>query len=285
MAARSKSARRLRWLVLVGLAGVAVWVVRSRRAGPAGLLEQWPDTSERSSTGPGPGPRPRAIPMQPGTSRCGRDARRPRRRVSPARGRASRSPGRPAAGGHSGRRAHGIAVPTAADAPDPDASAVRAGRLCRAGRRGRVGGGAEHAAGAGRHHRGPRARDRPRPGGTADRREPAVHPAPLERRRTRGCRHPPPGPPRARARARPPRRSWSSAPARPRRCPTGRRRARSTRSRATRARCCSTVRTARTTTGPRPRSGSAPRPTPAPPGSPSTPGTAEGLMTRSARRS
>ena len=42
MAARSKSTRRLRWLVLAGLAGAGVWIVRSRRAERAGLLGQWP---------------------------------------------------------------------------------------------------------------------------------------------------------------------------------------------------------------------------------------------------
>ena len=42
MAARTTSARRLRWLVLLGLAGAGVWVLRSRRAGRTGLLEQWP---------------------------------------------------------------------------------------------------------------------------------------------------------------------------------------------------------------------------------------------------
>ncbi|HVH23838.1 MAG TPA: hypothetical protein VNA11_15420, partial [Pseudonocardia sp.] len=98
MAARSTSARRLRWLVLVGLAGAAVWVVRSRRAGSAGLLEQWPDTSSV---------RPPAAPMSSEPSSepepTGRPAGAPSDAATPP---------------------IGLAVPTAADAPDPDPSDV-----------------------------------------------------------------------------------------------------------------------------------------------------------------
>ena len=94
MAARSTSARRLRWLVLVGLAGAAVWVVRSRRAGSAGLLEQWPDTSSV---------RPPAVPMSSEPSSEPEPAGAPSDAATPP---------------------IGFAVPTAADAPDPDPSDV-----------------------------------------------------------------------------------------------------------------------------------------------------------------
>ena len=42
MAVRSKSGRRLRWLVLLGLVGTGAWAFRARQAGRAGLLESWP---------------------------------------------------------------------------------------------------------------------------------------------------------------------------------------------------------------------------------------------------
>jgi hypothetical protein len=42
MAVRSKSGRRLRWLVLLGLIGAGAWAFRARQAGRAGLLESWP---------------------------------------------------------------------------------------------------------------------------------------------------------------------------------------------------------------------------------------------------
>jgi hypothetical protein len=62
MAVRSKSARRLRWVVLVGgLAGAGAWVVRSRRADRAGLLETWPAAA--SSSGSALSPVPAVAPV------------------------------------------------------------------------------------------------------------------------------------------------------------------------------------------------------------------------------
>jgi hypothetical protein len=69
MAARSTSARRLRWLVLVGLAGVGVWAVRSRRAGQVGLLERWPDSPSVPAAPPVP---PRAAEPTGGSAPAGR---------------------------------------------------------------------------------------------------------------------------------------------------------------------------------------------------------------------
>ena len=51
MAAKKKSTR-VRWLVLAGLAGAGVWVVRSRRTGSAGLLEEWPATPSSPTGSP-----------------------------------------------------------------------------------------------------------------------------------------------------------------------------------------------------------------------------------------
>ena len=66
MAVRSKSGRRLRWLVLLGLIGAGAWAFRARQVGRAGLLETWPtpepasssaaDTPGAAPAGPVPGP-------------------------------------------------------------------------------------------------------------------------------------------------------------------------------------------------------------------------------------
>jgi hypothetical protein len=46
LAEKPRRKRRLRWLGLVGLGGVGVYVLRSRRSGAAALLEQWPSAPE-----------------------------------------------------------------------------------------------------------------------------------------------------------------------------------------------------------------------------------------------
>jgi hypothetical protein len=53
MAVRSKSGRRLRWLVLLGLVGAGAWAYRARQAGPAGLLETWPTPQPAPSSAAG----------------------------------------------------------------------------------------------------------------------------------------------------------------------------------------------------------------------------------------
>jgi hypothetical protein len=44
MAGGSRSARRLRWLALAGLAGAGLWIVKSRRPVPADPAERWETT-------------------------------------------------------------------------------------------------------------------------------------------------------------------------------------------------------------------------------------------------
>ncbi len=53
MAVRSKSGRRLRWLVLLGLVGAGAWAFRARQAGRAGLLETWPTPEPTPSSAAG----------------------------------------------------------------------------------------------------------------------------------------------------------------------------------------------------------------------------------------
>ena len=65
MAVRSKSGRRLRWLVLLGLAGTGAWAFRARQAGRAGLLDTWPTPESSSSAGTSAVAPVRAVPGPP----------------------------------------------------------------------------------------------------------------------------------------------------------------------------------------------------------------------------
>ena len=58
MAEKPRRKRRLRWLVLAGLGGIGVYLLRSRRSGTAALLEQWP------AAAPEPAPQLASVPTR-----------------------------------------------------------------------------------------------------------------------------------------------------------------------------------------------------------------------------